>query len=366
MLSFGDGLQLLRNPTERDLLLAWYDAHKRDLPWRRTRDPYAIWVSEIMLQQTRVDTVIPYYERFLARFPTPHALAAADPDAVMSAWSGLGYYRRARLLHAGVREVVARYGGVVPRDPEARAELPGIGRYTNGAIGSIAFQREEPIVDGNVARVLARVRGIDAELGSKEAERAFWSEAEALVPGERPGDLNQALMELGATVCTKSTPRCGECPLAKRCVARIEERVDVLPVAKKRRAPKRVETIAVLAVDDAGAIYLERGERALFGGLYGLPMREGGSRRDALELLAERSIEAKLARTFARVEHVLTHRVLDVRVFLARDARATRRFYPPTELAEIGVAKLTHKLVGAVLPQMRATSKATTSALPSK
>ena len=150
----------------RQKLLGWYDKAARDLPWRHTRDPYAVWVSEVMLQQTRVETVIPYFQRFLKSFPTPHALAEADEDTVLSHWSGLGYYRRARLLHAGVREVVAQYGGAVPEDWEARRALPGVGRYTAGAIGSIAFDKEEPIVDGNVTRVLARLLRVKTPVGT--------------------------------------------------------------------------------------------------------------------------------------------------------------------------------------------------------
>ena len=178
----------------RRKLLAWYDRAARDLPWRETRDPYAIWVSEIMLQQTRVETVIPYYERFLERFPTALALAEADEDAVLSQWSGLGYYRRARLLHAGVREVVAEYGGRVPEDADARLALPGVGRYTAGAIGSIAFGREEPVVDGNVTRVLARLFRIGTPVGAAVTSKRLWDEDCCLVRGPRPGDLNQALM----------------------------------------------------------------------------------------------------------------------------------------------------------------------------
>ncbi|MBC7172514.1 MAG: A/G-specific adenine glycosylase, partial [Polyangiaceae bacterium] len=204
----------------RSALLEWFDRAQRDLPWRRTLDPYAIWVSEVMLQQTRVETVIPYYERFLTRFPTPAALAEAEEDAVLAAWSGLGYYRRARMLHAGAREVVATYGGAVPEAREARLALPGVGRYTAGAIGSIAFGKPEPIVDGNVARVLSRVRFIETPPGRADTERRLWDEAERLVYGERPGALNQALMELGATVCTPSSPRCTECPIARACAAR--------------------------------------------------------------------------------------------------------------------------------------------------
>ncbi|MFT5358286.1 MAG: A/G-specific adenine glycosylase, partial [Polyangiales bacterium] len=195
--------------------MRWYDKGHRDLPWRRTRDPYRVWVSEIMCQQTRVDTVIPYYERFIASFPTPTALADADEDAVMSHWSGLGYYRRARMLHAGAKDVVARYGGEVPSGADERLSLPGVGRYTAGAIGSIAFEREEAIVDGNVARVLSRVHRISHELQSTASNKALWVHAEALVRGKRPGDLNQSLMELGALVCTPTSPKCGECPIAK-------------------------------------------------------------------------------------------------------------------------------------------------------
>ena len=203
----------------RGKLLCWYDEAGRDLPWRHTRDPYAVWVSEVMLQQTRVETVIPYYERFLESFPTARALAEADEDTVLSHWSGLGYYRRARLLHQGVREVVAEYGGEVPEDADARRALPGVGRYTAGAIGSIAFDKEEPVVDGNVTRVLARLLRIKKPIGSSATTNQLWEEAARLVPGERPGDLNQALMELGATLCTPTKPRCLICPLTDACTA---------------------------------------------------------------------------------------------------------------------------------------------------
>ncbi|MBZ0116093.1 MAG: A/G-specific adenine glycosylase, partial [Sandaracinaceae bacterium] len=214
----------------RTKLLAWYDASKRALPWRETRDPYSVWVSEVMLQQTRVETVVPYYLRFMERFPDPASLASAQDDEVMSHWSGLGYYRRARLLIAGVREVVERYGGAIPESAEARLSLPGVGRYTAGAIGSIAFDKEEPIVDGNVARVLARLHGIEDAIGSKNADKQFWLRAEELVRGERPGDLNQALMELGATVCTPRNPDCARCPIREGCAARETDRQHSLPV----------------------------------------------------------------------------------------------------------------------------------------
>ncbi|MGE0784835.1 MAG: A/G-specific adenine glycosylase [Sandaracinaceae bacterium] len=334
----------------RAALLAWYDANRRALPWRETRDPYAIWVSEIMLQQTRVETVIPYYERFMARFPTTASLAEASQDDVLSYWSGLGYYRRARLLHEGVREVVARYGGAVPEDPADRRSLPGVGRYTAGAIGSIAFGRAEPLVDGNVARVLARVHAIDTPLGQKDTERALWSHAEALVLGERPGDLNQALMELGATVCTPKRPTCLVCPWRAECRARAEGRTDALPVPKPKKAPKPVRCAAVVATKGATEIAMLRGEAALFGGLWGVPMAEGEGRAAAERALTDAGVSGRLAAaSHGELVHVLSHRVLEVTLWRATHARVK----PPAELksdaqrASVGVSTLTRKIIEA-------------------
>ncbi|HEY8426965.1 MAG TPA: A/G-specific adenine glycosylase [Sandaracinaceae bacterium] len=335
----------------RGALLDWYDANKRDLPWRRTRDPYAVWVSEIMLQQTRVETVVPYYERFLARFPTAAALAAASEDEVLASWSGLGYYRRARLLHAGVREVVERYGGEVPRDAEARRSLPGVGRYTAGAIGSICFDREEPVVDGNVARVLSRAFAIEHPLGTSASERALWEHAGALVRGPRPGDLNQALMELGARVCTPLSPRCGECPIARECAARAQGRTAELPVPKPRKPPVRVEVAAVVATRADGSVALVRSERALFGGLYAPPMAEGRGRAAALAALRGAGVRARVeASSAARLEHVLSHRVIDVEVWRATGASSrTCRLVTPRELASVGVSTFARRILRAAL-----------------
>lgn len=337
----------------RAALLSWFDAHARDLPWRRTRDPYAIWVSEIMLQQTRVETVIPYYLRFLDRFPTLRALAVADEDAVLAAWSGLGYYRRARLLHAGVRTVVAEHGGRVPTDADARRALPGIGRYTAGAIGSIAFGRPEPIVDGNVARVLARLDGIATPLGRADTERALWARAGDLVGSSRqgrPGALNQALMELGATVCTPSTPKCPDCPVSAHCIARRDGRVAELPVPRARKAPRHVALVAVVPWQSTDAAWLVRGDRALFGGLFAPPTAEGRGRAAARGALRRAGIEARLASTPAgELEHVLTHRRLHVEVWVARGARArrsaTRQVVHVHGLRAVGVSRLTEKIL---------------------
>jgi len=334
----------------RERLLAWYDANARDLPWRRTRDPYAIWVSEIMLQQTRVDTVIPYFTRFMQRFPSVHTLADASEDDVLAQFSGLGYYRRARLLHKGAREVATSHGGEVPRDPEARLSLPGVGRYTAGAIGSIAFDLPEPIVDGNVARVLSRVLGIDTPLGERTTERALWQHAAELAHGERPGALNQALMELGAMVCTPLAPRCESCPLNTQCNALATERTESLPVTVKKKAPKAVDLVALRAVDAKGATFLVRGEGSLFGGMWGCPVVEGKTQAEAAELARTLGLKGAIGRrALGEVAHVLTHRVMNVKVFALTGAKAKPtdglRAIASSDLGNLGISKLTRKIL---------------------
>lgn len=335
----------------RQKLLAWYDRAARDLPWRHSQDPYAIWVSEVMLQQTRVDTVIPYYERFLEQFPTPAALAGAEEDEVLSRWSGLGYYRRARLLHAGAQELVARYGGEIPEDAEQRRALPGVGRYTAGAIGSIAFGKEEAVVDGNVSRVLARLFRIDSPIGAAATTRRLWEEAERLVPGKRPGEFNQALMELGATVCTPKQTGCTRCPVSAHCEAYAHGEVEKLPVARARKKPKELELSAVVATSGRTGerkVWLVKGERALFGGLWSLPMLEGAPR----QALHDSGLEARLqSKCVAKVEHVLSHRRLRIEVFRATGAKGTRsgsrRAFTEASLEEVGISSLTRKLLAA-------------------
>jgi A/G-specific adenine glycosylase len=350
----------------RRALLDWYDRQARALPWRGQSDPYAIWVSEVMLQQTRVDTVLGYYGRFLQRFPTPAALAAAGEDQVLAAWSGLGYYRRARLLHQGVREVVARYGGQVPREPEARRALPGVGRYTAGAIGSIAFGLPEPLVDGNVARVLSRVHGIDTPQGRADTERALWAHAGRLVPGPRPGDLNQALMELGATLCTKHAPECARCPLKRHCVAARQGRTAELPAVRARKPPRAVELGALLVVSGRGAgtrVWLARGERSLFGGLWNLPSVESHARAELQTALAALGLRGRLsAAPVGALQHVLSHRKLEVQLWRVDGARGksgeTLQPFALEALPGVGTSSLTRKLlalggVGAIAPARR-------------
>jgi A/G-specific adenine glycosylase len=231
----------------RRALPRWYRRHKRDLPWRRTRDPYAIWISEAMLQQTRVETVVSYWRRFLELFPNVATLAAADERDVLAAWSGLGYYRRARALHSAARAIVERHGGEFPSDANHVRELPGIGPYTAGAVLSIAFDQPEALVDGNVARVFCRLFELDAPHESPALKRELWNLARRLVPQDGgAGEWNQALMELGATICTPRSPSCASCPLERRCKASANGRVLELPRTKTRRAPIEVELEARL------------------------------------------------------------------------------------------------------------------------
>jgi A/G-specific adenine glycosylase len=259
----------------RRCLLAWYDARARDLPWREDTDPYRVWVSEVMLQQTRVEAVIPYYLRWMERFPSVERLAAAPEEEVMGAWAGLGYYSRARNLHRAAREVRERHGGVLPSDPEALRALPGVGEYTVGAVGSIAFGLPLPAVDGNVRRVLAR---LGDEPDPTPAVLRRW--AVALVDPERPGDFNQALMELGATVCTPRNPLCGECPLYSMCRARAAGTQAERPVPRRKGAVRELSWgVAVLVAgsgEEARVLLRRRPSSGLLGGMWEFPSEEVG------------------------------------------------------------------------------------------
>lgn len=271
-----------------------------------------------MLQQTQVATATPYYRRFLRRFPTPIRLARAPLDDVLSAWAGLGYYRRARLLHAAAGAVVREHGGRVPADREAFASLPGVGRYTAGAVLSIAFDQPLPVLDGNVARVFSRVFGLAWGARDPRGARALWDLATALVPMRDPGDWNQALMELGATVCLPRSPRCGECPLARSCVARREGRIAALPPAAARRETVRVRR-AIALVSWRGRWLVERLSGGLLDGLWEPPGVELPDGLSAGPLLAARlrgfGVRTRLADSGERIRHTITHRRIEVEVW---------------------------------------------------
>jgi A/G-specific adenine glycosylase len=345
----------------RGPLLGWYDRNKRDLPWRRTRDPYAIWLSEVMLQQTQVSTVIPYWARFLARFPTALALASAPLDDVLAGWKGLGYYSRARNLHRAAQEVVARFGGRLPSTAQELLTLPGFGRYTAGAVASIAFGEEAPLVDGNVARVLSRLFEVEGLPGDRAREATLWALATALVKGERPGDFNQALMEHGATTCRPESPLCLLCPVRGACLAFRKGRVDELPPAKVRATPKKL-TLALAVWPHAGTLlFARRADSGLFGGLWELPAAEVGEELPDAEAAARlsASLGAPLALESAlgTVKRQLTHRDLTLRLLrVSGPQRPTRapafqelRWCTPAEASALGMSTAMQRALEAAL-----------------
>ncbi len=317
-------------------LLAWYRRRRRDLPWRRTGDPYAIWVSEVMLQQTQVATVIPYYERWMRLFPTLSALAAAPESRVLKAWEGLGYYARARNLRRAAAQVLREHGGRLPDTAEALRRLPGVGRYTAGAVASIAFGRREPVVDGNVARVLCRLQRLRGNPKTPPLAERLWRIARAWLPPRRAGDFNQALMELGATVCLPRNPLCPACPLRRRCAARARGEERRLPRAPRRKALPHVEG-AIGVVRHAGRILIDRRKpEGLLGGLWEFPggkiepseTPEACLRR---ELREELGIEADVLRPLTVLRHAYSHFRVTLHVF---ECRLRRGHAQPLACAE--------------------------------
>jgi A/G-specific adenine glycosylase len=339
----------------RRRLLAFFDASARDLPWRRSGDPYAIWVSEVMAQQTRIDTVIPYYEDWLRRFPDVHALADAPLDDVLKAWEGLGYYSRARNLHAAARVVAERHGGAVPGDYAALRALPGIGDYTAGAVASIAFGVPAPVVDGNVRRVLAR-------LLDEAAPAPAWLRqvAAELVPADRPGDFNQALMELGSLVCTPRSPRCDECPLRSWCLARARG----TQADRPRRQPKKTTpaydfATLILRRPDGHVLLTRRPEGGLLAGMWTFPGTEpmpGESvATAALRLARELGIRSTRRRTahVGEVAHAFSHRretyrceLLEVTARQAAQVTATDARWVGADASHITLSRAQQRIHG--------------------
>jgi A/G-specific adenine glycosylase len=274
-----------------DQLLAWYGRAKRDLPWRRVRDPYAIWVSEIMLQQTQVATVLDYYQRWMRRFPTLRALADAAESDVLHAWQGLGYYSRARNLQRAARHVVNEHGGTMPRDVESLQHLPGIGRYSAGAIASSAFEISAPIVDGNVTRLLCRFFGLYGDTRKNPLKETLWQLAERLIPAGHVRDFNQALMEMGATCCTPKRPLCQQCPLAAQCHAHLHDAVSALPQPPVRPKITEERHIALLAHCRGRYLIEQRpSDAARWAGLWSFPnaaLAEGETSQRGLQRLAK-------------------------------------------------------------------------------
>ena len=331
-----DGSQIRGATTEeerrefRRRLLEWFDDHQRDLPWRHVGDPYAVWVSEVMLQQTRVATVVDYFENWMERFPTVEALADTAVEEVLEMWSGLGYYRRARYLHQAARQIVDECGGEIPAEVDELQKLPGIGPYTAGAVASIAFGRREPLVDGNVMRVVARLFGIEGPPKRSPANNEIWQRAEELVDPDRPGDFNQGLMELGSEVCTTSGPRCGSCPVRPWCRGYATGDPEQFPGGRDRpeQRPMRARCCVVYRTDEAGNyqfLLRRRPEKGLLGGLWEFPGFEcEGTEWPEKALLAGRiqegianegrCPEVEPGESLGSLTHLFSHRRLKLRV----------------------------------------------------
>ena len=308
-------------------VLDWYDREgRKDLPWHRSRTPYRIWLSEVMLQQTQVATVIPYFERFIARFPNVDALARAALDEVLALWTGLGYYARARNLHAAAREIAAKHAGELPADLDQLMRLPGIGRTTAGAILAAAFGERAPILDGNVKRVLARFHALPGHPGESRTAHALWTYADAHTPNERVADYTQAIMDLGALVCRRSKPDCERCPVNADCEARASARVDQFPAPRPRRElPTRRARMFLITDADGRCLLERRPPTGLWGGLWTPPEREADTPLTAL--LAELGFDhdAPVPQVLQPFRHSFTHFHLDIEPVRARLPSA-----PPT------------------------------------
>ncbi|MGE6631789.1 A/G-specific adenine glycosylase [Bacillus sp. NPDC077027] len=303
-------------------LISWYEQEKRILPWRENQDPYRVWVSEVMLQQTRVDTVIPYFNRFIEQFPTVADLAEADEEKVMKAWEGLGYYSRVRNLQTAVREVHESYGGIVPDTKEDFSKLKGVGPYTSGAVLSIAYNKPYPAVDGNVMRVISRILSIWDDIAKSKTRNIFEFAVDQLISQNKPSEFNQGLMELGALICTPTSPACLICPVNMHCSA-VEEGVQhELPVKSKKKKPTAKSMAAAVLFADDGSVYIhKRPNTGLLANLWEFPNIETakGRQTEKEQLIAflknEAGITAELGDLEGTIQHVFTHLIWNISVF---------------------------------------------------
>lgn len=320
-------------------LLGWFAAEQRDMPWRRTRDPYGVWISEVMLQQTQVDTVRDYWVRFMEKFPTVEALAASHLDAVLKAWEGLGYYTRARNLHKAARAVAERHGGTLPADPDALRALPGFGPYTAGAVAAIAFNLPEPAVDGNVLRVLSRLTDCHDDVTLPATRKRFEALARSLTPDGAASAFVQALMELGALVCTPRKPACHACPVAGACRAREAGTAETLPRKAARRKPPYADVVVAVCLDGGRVLVTRRPEKGMLGGLMDFPSarrQEGETLEAALGRALgglEFELEGEGERPLVSYPFVFSHLRTTHHAFLVR--RTVGEPAPPARWAEV-------------------------------
>ena len=342
----------------RHSLLKWYDEEHRPLPWRTSPSEYATVISEFMLQQTQVATDIPYFEAFLTRFPTFAKLAEAAEQDVLAAWSGLGYYRRARMLKRAAEIIVRDHKGRLPREPEELAKLPGFGEYTVGAVGSIALGMRLPLVDGNVRRVVGRLMALEGDLMKGAGKKALWDQCDQLVSHDRPGDFNQALMELGATVCLPREPLCLICPLFERCRARARGIPEAYPLKPRRPKMQLVREVAVALFKGGKVLVLQRGEGSSFAGLWELPRLD--TRTVPAETLSPSHVLFEVIRarpasaeSIGRAESTFTHHRIQSELFRAelaprqtvrRQAHIAHQWLPPEALGDLPASKAQHRL----------------------
>ena len=348
------------SPAWGKTLLGWYRRHRRDLPWRRDRDAYRVWVSEVMLQQTTVKTVLPYYEGFLRRFPDVASLAAASEEEVVAAWSGLGYYHRARNLRRGARHVVEHHAGRFPQTLEAALAVPGVGLYTASAVLSIAFGARLPVVDGNVRRVLARLRVLRGPRWRRDGP--FYNLAEELVDPDDPGDWNQALMEIGAVVCTPRRPACPACPVRSACRSHALGLQDRIPEPRQGRAPVDVTVAAALVERDGRVLLVRRAEGRLMGRMWEVPqtsLEARGLSDLARELLVRHDLAVVPGALLTRARHTVTFRRIRVEAYRARLRRQPPadpdryRWVAPADISSLPVSSMTRKILrGLASPQM--------------
>ncbi len=355
-------MRLSGNPLRafRQNLLAWFRANRREHPWRRNRDPYRVWLAEVMLQQTRIAAVIPYYEKFLARFPDIESLARAPEQDVLRLWAGLGYYSRARNLQRAAREIVAQHSGEFPRDHSAAMALPGIGRYTAAAVLSIAYDAPHAVLDGNVARVLARLHAIRGDLRAPRRWKQLDAKAQALLPPNAAGDWNQALMELGETICTPKSPHCTACPVVRSCEAHKRGLVAAIPAPRKKPASVKQRIAAAVLLDARGRTLLVRDPGAhdgvLFSRMWQFPAVEFAKHPEAAiaeHLRTALRIDAPALIELRHAKHAVTFRNITLVPFCARvetlpSVPRSRRL-PLAEINSVPISSATRKIAQAAL-----------------
>ncbi|PJB82223.1 MAG: A/G-specific adenine glycosylase [Acidobacteria bacterium CG_4_9_14_3_um_filter_49_7] len=341
-------------------LLKWFKGNRRDLPWRQNRSIYRVWVSEVMLQQTRVDTVIPYFHRFIEAFPTVSTLAKADQEDVLKFWEGLGYYARARNLHRAAEVVMERFNGVIPDQPELFRQLPGVGPYISAAVMSIACGHAIPVVDGNVLRTVCRIFALEYDIAQPATRKNIAALLAEKIPENKPGEFNEAMMELGATICTPASPGCDGCPIRHNCLAKQKNLVSELPIKSRKRPVPQYRIVVAVITDSSGRMLIQkRPENGLLGGLWEFPggkVEKGETLPDALkrECMEELAVKVKVGKEITTIRHAYTHFKILLTAFYCTITSGTLTSYLPfrwakmEDIASLPFPKANHKILPAL------------------